>query len=546
MLEKLRSEIDEIDDQLIELLEKRLACAVQVRAFKKASSDPAREQAILNRLRKRVGGNLGREFLERIFAEIFKESRALQDQHYPPPDTSSTGSHSGLTEERAISVPRIGLLGYGRFGRLWSELMSGFFKVVIHDPAHGFDNLEEIARSCDAIFFAVPISSFSDAVETTLRMCGERRPLFIDLLSVKSHPKQVFSQLLPSDGRALLLHPMFGPDSYGKGSACPIVMDRFRASPEEYEFWSELFRKLKLKLVELQAEEHDKLAASSQGLTHYIGRMLEQMNLSPSEIDTAGTRLLHQVKEQVCNDSLQLFRDLQRYNPYTLEMRLRLGAAQEQLYSSLLPDRIETRELVIGIQGGRGSFNEQAALEYLRKHQIADFRLVYLHTSENVLKALHEGRIDRGQFATHNSVGGIVHETIHALAKYTVEIVEEYFTEIRHSLMCHPECELTDIDTVMTHPQVLKQCATNLKSKYPQLRQTSGEGDLVDHAKVAEELAKGGIPRNIATMGSSLLAEINGLKILESDLQDAKVNLTSFLMVRRPIISQAHWGSEIG
>lgn len=432
---------------------------------------------------------------------------------------------------------RYGLLGYGRFGKLWSELIRELGEVVIHDPAKGYDNLERIAKSCEVIFFAVPISSFNTALKELLAQIGDRKPLFVDLLSVKSYPKQIFSELLPPDGRAILLHPMFGPDSYGKGSSS-IVIDRFRATDEEVEWWKQFFNGKNLSVIELTALEHDQIAANSQGLTHYIGRILERMELGSSSMDTAGTKLLQQVKEQVCNDSLQLFYDLQRHNPYTLEMRIKLGEAQEDLYSSLLPDRINTKELVIGIQGGRGSFNEQAAAHYLKQNKIEAFSLVYLHTSENVLKALHEGRVDRGQFATHNSVGGIVHETIHALAKYRVEIVEEYFLEIRHSLMCHPESDLSTIDTIMTHPQVLRQCAANLKSKYPHLKQSSGVGELIDHAKVAAELAQGRIASNVATMGSSLLAELNGLKILEENLQDASVNLTSFLLVRRPVPAQ--------
>ncbi|MFX4431734.1 prephenate dehydratase domain-containing protein, partial [Acinetobacter baumannii] len=83
----------------------------------------------------------------------------------------------------------------------------------------------------------------------------------------------------------------------------------------------------------------------------------------------------------------------------------------------------------------------------------------------------------------------------------------------------------------MTHPQVLKQCKSNLAHKYERLKQTSGEGDLVDHAKVAELLAKDELPSNVATMGSKVLAKIHGLQIIEENLQDLQENYTSFLWV---------------
>jgi hypothetical protein len=58
------------------------------------------------------------------------------------------------------------------------------------------------------------------------------------------------------------------------------------------------------------------------------------------------------------------------------------------------------------------------------------------------------------------------------------------------------------------------------------LKQTSGEGDLVDHAKVAELLSQGKLPPNMATMGSKVLAKIFGLKLIEEELQDLNENLS--------------------
>ena len=90
------------------------------------------------------------------------------------------------------------------------------------------------------------------------------------------------------------------------------------------------------------------------------------------------------------------------------------------------------------------------------------------------------------------------------------------------------------IKPLALHQQVLAQCRTTLASKYPKLRQTSGDGDLIDHAKVAELIASGEIEPTIATMGSSVLANIYGLRIIEHNLQDLGETYTSFLWVQRP------------
>jgi len=105
---------------------------------------------------------------------------------------------------------------------------------------------------------------------------------------------------------------------------------------------------------------------------------------------------------------------------------------------------------------------------------------------------------------------------------------------VTHGLMMSSTAELSDVDTVMTHPQVLAQSRTTLAKKYPNLQQTSGEDDLIDHAKVAELISQGRLAPNIATMGSSVLADIYGLRVIEDNLQDLDENFTSFLWVQRP------------
>jgi hypothetical protein len=329
---------------------------------------------------------------------------------------------------------------------------------------------------------------------------------------------------------------MFGPDSVSAlGLAgLPVVLDRFRASAETYDFWRRYFERKQLRVIELDADQHDRLAAYSQGVAHFIGRVLDELRIHATPIDTVGARKLLEIREQTCHDTWELFTDLQTKNPYTLDMRVALGRAVDTVYNRLLPNRVDTDRLVVGIQGGRGSFNEQAALYYLGREKIDRHDIRYLHTTAQVLHALHEGRIDRGQFAIHNSVGGIVHESVEAMQYYKFRIVEEFSIEIAHALMIHRDARLSEVDTIMTHPQVLRQCRQTLSQKYPRLRLTSGEGELIDHALVAERLARGELPRSVATMGSRLLAEIHGLQVVEDDLQDAAQNFTAFLWVQRP------------
>ena len=71
----------------------------------------------------------------------------------------------------------------------------------------------------------------------------------------------------------------------------------------------------------MSAEQHDREASYTQGITHFIGRVLGELKLESSDIATTGYRDLLDIVRQTCNDPWRLFIDLQKYNPYTGAMR---------------------------------------------------------------------------------------------------------------------------------------------------------------------------------------------------------------------------------
>lgn len=190
-------------------------------------------------------------------------------------------------------------------------------------------------------------------------------------------------------------------------------------------------------------------------------------------------------------------------------------------------------QIKIGIQGGIGSFNEQAVNKFINNNDISNYKIVYLYTTENVLNSLQNGEIYLGQFAIHNAIGGMVTESIHAMAKYTFEIVDEFAILISHHLMKRKDVDFIDIDTIMAHDQVLKQCKKTLLKKYSEFKLVTGKGDLIDTANAAKALSEGLISNNIAILGPKILSDIYGFDVVDSNLQDMKKNYTSFLIVKK-------------
>jgi prephenate dehydrogenase len=147
----------------------------------------------------------------------------------------------------------------------------------------------------------------------------------MDTCSVKVFPVQSMMENAPAEVEVIGTHPMFGPDSAAGGvTDLPMVMSKARCHPSTFIRYHEFFTGIGLRVVEMSPEEHDREAAMTQGVTHFLGRVLADLGLEPSSIATMGYQKLLEVMEQTCNDPYELFVDLQRYNPYTSLMRERL------------------------------------------------------------------------------------------------------------------------------------------------------------------------------------------------------------------------------
>jgi prephenate dehydrogenase len=127
-------------------------------------------------------------------------------------------------------------------------------------------------------------------------------------------------EILPSTVGIIGTHPLFGPDSIDHPNPLKIMMHNTRDTYTQFDFWSTYFSSKSIEVTHLTPEQHDRIAARTQGITHFVGRVLRIAGVTQTEIDTVGFSDLLAVIDQTCNDSWELFTDLQNYNPYTSEM----------------------------------------------------------------------------------------------------------------------------------------------------------------------------------------------------------------------------------
>lgn len=81
-LETIRSQINQLDQELVALLEKRMELVDQVTAYKRATGmpvlDSSREQAVLDRVEQLVKKANYRSAIQATFSDIMSQSRAYQ------------------------------------------------------------------------------------------------------------------------------------------------------------------------------------------------------------------------------------------------------------------------------------------------------------------------------------------------------------------------------------------------------------------------------------------------------------------------------------
>jgi prephenate dehydrogenase len=238
----------------------------------------------------------------------------------------------------------IGIVGFGRFGKLMARYLAMDCPVFVHDSGK---KAKEIAAAgaCPAtlketvaqqiVVLSVPISAMVDTIER-IRPHLRSDALVVDVCSVKVLPDRWLSTLLPEDVSYLPTHPMFGPDSAADSLAGrKIVLCPGRVDTSRYDAVKDYLVNKGLSVIEASPEEHDREIAVTLALTHFLGRSLSRFGAEPFPIDTEGYKRLLHILEVVENDTWQLFSDMNRYNPFAEEVRERfktaMGAVEKRL-----------------------------------------------------------------------------------------------------------------------------------------------------------------------------------------------------------------------
>lgn len=179
----------------------------------------------------------------------------------------------------------------------------------------------------------------------------------------------------------------------------------------------------------------------------------------------------------------------------------------------------------IGYQGIKGSFSEEAMIEFFGENQ----NEVSYDKFEDVFIALEKDEIDYGILPFENSCTGAITAVYDLLSKYGFYIVGEECIKIKQNLLGINGSKLEDIEEVYSHPQGFEQSKNFLKNHdnlkliyfYNTAISAKHISDLNDKSKAA--------------IASERAAKIYGLDIIDKEINDNESNNTKFVIISKKL-----------
>jgi prephenate dehydratase len=173
----------------------------------------------------------------------------------------------------------------------------------------------------------------------------------------------------------------------------------------------------------------------------------------------------------------------------------------------------------VAFQGEKGAFSEEACNKFFEFPDTIPF-----DTFEEVFTAVTAGDCAYGLIPIENTLSGSIHQNYDLLIRNTLYIVGECFLRVRHCLIAFPGVTKQNIKVVMSHPQALWQCAGYLRDLEVITEPVYDTAGSVKLLKASGEYNK-------AAIASAKAAEIYGMQILETGIEDNPENYTRFLAI---------------
>jgi len=176
----------------------------------------------------------------------------------------------------------------------------------------------------------------------------------------------------------------------------------------------------------------------------------------------------------------------------------------------------------VACQGVAGAYSGIAAD---RLFELAD--ITYFKNFDGVFQAVEKNFCKYGVLPIENSSAGSVNQVYDLMKAHKFYIVKSLRVPVNHNLIGNKDADLNNIKEIFSHEQALNQCKKYLE-KFPFAKITA----CANTAVAAKILAESG-RKDAAALSSRECADLYGLKLLQTNVQDSDNNYTRFILIAK-------------
>ena len=177
----------------------------------------------------------------------------------------------------------------------------------------------------------------------------------------------------------------------------------------------------------------------------------------------------------------------------------------------------------VGYLGPAATYTEEAAILFFGDQEI----FVPMKTVQQTLAGVKSGEFRYAVVPIENTVGGPVYNYLDGVINDPMfVVVGEINLPIRQTLMAVPGTVLSDVKTILSHPQGIAQGKDWLKANLPDVTLI----EVSSTAEGARKVAEGG-DKSIAAIASPQAAVTYKLDVLAKQIEVTKTNVTRFWVV---------------
>ncbi len=260
-IHELRKKIDEIDEEIVRLLDKRMEIVSEIGSVKKKIGRDVRDLSREAEILEKVG----------IYKDIFREIMRLSVSIQVDTVHRERGYEGGKS---------IGIVGFGKMGRLFTRLFSRYNEVGVYDIKkisgkdgyRVYSSLRRLVRDMEYILISVPLHETPIVASHVRKIISSEKLKDKKVFDIATIKDKIVKELekFPRYTAVCSIHPLFGGNIIWTKDKKIIVVP-IEGREKDCRHFIEILKPFEFNIIYADKEEHDMAIAYTIGLPYYIG-----------------------------------------------------------------------------------------------------------------------------------------------------------------------------------------------------------------------------------------------------------------------------------